>query len=174
MQSLPAMTADAGHDPLPSWREGALKTNLLDCVESVSGPGCPDFVAPEQRIAVFDNDGTLWSEQPMDARMAFALHRARRLVAERSDLARHPQLGVPYGWLVYQPMLQLLAYLRAREFSNWIVTGGGVEFVRLFAEEIHGIPPDRVIGSTFAVALHRRERPAHPVARARGRLHQRW
>lgn len=200
MHTLPAMTADAGHDPLPSWREGALKTNLLDFVERVSDPGSPDFVAPQERIAVFDNDGTLWSEQPMYAQMAFALDRARQLVAERSDLARdplvaaaaaedmdtllgqgmrgllelvahthagmttaafadlardwlrdarHPQLGVPYTWLVYQPMLELLAYLRAREFSNWIVTGGGGEFVRLFAEEIYGIPPDRVIGSTL-------------------------
>lgn len=90
VQTLPAMKADAGHDPLPSWRQGALKTNLLDFVESVSDPGSPDFVAPQERIAVFDNDGTLWSEQPMYAQMAVALHRARRLVAERSDLARDP------------------------------------------------------------------------------------
>ncbi len=196
------MTAEAGPDPLPSWRQGPVKRRLLDFVESVSDPASPAFVPPVERIAVFDNDGTLWSEQPMYVQMAFALERARRLVLERSDLARdplvvaaaaedldtvmghgmrgllelvahthagmtseaftdlagtwlrqarHPQLGVPYTRLLYQPMLELLAYLRAREFSNWIVTGGGAEFVRLFAEEAYGIPPDRVIGSTLRV-----------------------
>ncbi|MCT0207710.1 HAD family phosphatase [Synechococcus sp. CS-1332] len=155
------MTADAHHDPLPSWREGAVKNGLLNFVESVSNPGSPDFVAPDERIAVFDNDGTLWSEQPMYVQMAFALERARQLVVERSDLARDPLvvaaaaedmdtlMGVPYTELVYQPMLELLAYMRARNFSNWIVTGGGAEFVRLFAEAAYGIPPDRVIGSTL-------------------------
>jgi phosphoglycolate phosphatase-like HAD superfamily hydrolase len=194
------MNADAGPDPLPSWREGTVKSRLLEFVASVSTPGAPAYVAPQERIAVFDNDGTLWSEQPMYVQLAFALQRARGLVAERAELARHPlvaaaladdidalmghglrgllelaaithagmtdaafadlarawlrearhpRLGVPYTGLVYQPMLELLALLRAREFRSWIVTGGGVEFVRVFAEETYGIPPDRVIGSTL-------------------------
>jgi phosphoserine phosphatase len=194
------MNADAGPDPLPSWREGSVKTRLLEFVAAVSTPGDPGWVAPQERIAVFDNDGTLWSEQPMYVQLAFALQRARSLVAERAELAshplvaaaladdidalmghglrgllelaalthagmadaafsglardwlreaRHPQLGVPYTGLVYQPMLELLAFLRARGFRSWIVTGGGVEFVRVFAEATYGIPPDRIIGSTL-------------------------
>ncbi len=194
------MNADAGPDPLPSWREGSVKTRLLEFVAAVSTPGAPGWVAPQERIAVFDNDGTLWSEQPMYVQLAFALQRARSLVAERAELAshplvaaaladdidalmghglrgllelaalthagmadaafsglardwlreaRHPQLGVPYTGLVYQPMLELLAFLRARGFRSWIVTGGGVEFVRVFAEATYGIPPDRIIGSTL-------------------------
>ncbi len=194
------MTADAGPDPLPSWREGSVKSSLLAFVAAVSTPGNAAWVAPEERIAAFDNDGTLWSEQPMYVQLAFALHRLRSLVAERAELARHPlvaaaladnidalmghglkgllelaaithagmadavftdlarswlrdarhpRLGVPYTRLVYQPMLELLALLRARGFRSWIVTGGGVEFVRVFAEETYGIPPERVIGSTL-------------------------
>jgi phosphoserine phosphatase len=194
------MNADAGPDPLPSWREGSVRTRLLEFVAAVSTPGAPAWVAPQERIAVFDNDGTLWSEQPMYVQLAFALQRARSLVLERAELARHPlmaaalaedidalmghglrgllelaalthagmadgaftdlarawlrearhpRLGVPYTGLVYQPMLELLAYLRARGFRSWIVTGGGVEFVRVFAEETYGIPPDRIIGSTL-------------------------
>ncbi|MCP9797541.1 HAD family phosphatase [Cyanobium sp. Lug-B] len=194
------MNADAGPDPLPSWREDSVKTRLLEFVAAVSTPGAPGWVAPQERIAVFDNDGTLWSEQPMYVQLAFALQRARSLVAERAELAshplvaaaladdidalmghglrgllelaalthagmadaafsglardwlreaRHPQLGVPYTGLVYQPMLELLAFLRARGFRSWIVTGGGVEFVRVFAEATYGIPPDRIIGSTL-------------------------
>jgi phosphoglycolate phosphatase-like HAD superfamily hydrolase len=194
------MTADAGPDPLPSWRDGSVKRRLLAFVAAVSTTGDPACVAPEERIAVFDNDGTLWSEQPMYVQLAFALQRVRSLVVERADLARHPlvaaalaedidallghglqgllelaaithagmadaaftdlarawlrearhpRLGVPYTALVYQPMLELLALLRARGFRSWIVTGGGVEFVRVFAEETYGIPPERVIGSTL-------------------------
>ena len=189
-----------GRDPLPSWREGPSKERLLRFVEAVSHPGSADHVAPEERIAVFDNDGTLWSEQPMYGQLAFALERARTLLQQRPELAgdplvaaaaagdlqtlmgqgmrgllelvghthagmtnaafsalvrrwlqdaRHPGLGVPYTQLVYQPMLELLALLRAHDFRLWIVTGGGAEFVRVFAEELYGIPPERVIGSTI-------------------------
>lgn len=191
---------DTGRDPLPSWRQGPIKAHLLRFVEAVSHPASDDYVAPEERIAVLDNDGTLWSEQPMYGQLAFALERARDLLQEQPELAqdplvaaaaaadlqtlmgqgmrgllelvgrthagmtntafaglvrrwlrdaRHPSLEVPYTRLVYQPMLELLALLRAHDFRLWIVTGGGAEFVRVFAEELYGIPPERVIGSTI-------------------------
>ncbi|ACA15721.1 NapD-like protein [Methylobacterium sp. 4-46] len=185
--------------PLPSWNDGAPKRAILDFVARVSGGGGPDFVAPAERVAVFDNDGTLWAEQPIYFQVAFALDRVKALAPEHPEwkdaqpfkgivegdpkavaaagergllqvmaathagmttetfngivadwlkTARHPRFGRPYDSLVYQPMLELLAYLRANGFKTFIVSGGGVEFMRVFAERTYGVPPEQVVGSS--------------------------
>jgi phosphoserine phosphatase len=197
-----AAPAAAQPDPLPSWREGPRRRALLDFVAAVTTPGAPGFVPPAERIAVFDNDGTLWVEQPMYTQLIFILDRLRAragqhpewardpviaaalagdargalaegtagllrmvgaaqagdspeafqlLVAEWLATARDARWGRPFTALVYQPMLEVLALLRASGFTSFIVSGGGVEFVRAFAEEIYGIPPHQVIGSSFAI-----------------------
>lgn len=189
-------------DPLPSWREGPRRRALLDFVAAVTTEGGPDFVPPAERIAVFDNDGTLWVEQPAYTQLLFILDRIHALapanpawredplfrVAILGDLhgaaaggtegllrlagaaqagntpeafqnlaaawltrARDPRWSRRYTELVYQPMLEVLALLRAHGFTSFIVSGGGVEFIRAFGEAIYGIPPHRVIGSTFAL-----------------------
>jgi phosphoglycolate phosphatase-like HAD superfamily hydrolase len=194
--------AQAQSDPLPSWRDTPRRRALLDFVAAVTTPGDPDFVPVPERIAVFDNDGTLWVEQPMYTQMAFILDRLRALApgnpawqedalfraalandlrgiaaggtegllrlagaaqagmtperfqaiaAEWLATARDPRWGRPYTQLVYQPMLEVLAFLRARGFTTFIVSGGGVEFVRAFAEPVYGIPPHQVVGSSFAL-----------------------
>jgi hypothetical protein len=171
-------------DPLPSWRPGPSRDRILAFLRAVSTPGSPQFVPPEERIAVFDNDGTLWSEQPMYVQLAFALDRARILgvPVDRADLmargnaalldlltrthtgmdteafaalvrrwlaeAHHPTLRVPYTALAYRPMLEVLAAFRAAGFRTWIVTGGGLDFVRVFAERLYGVPPEQVVGSS--------------------------
>jgi len=198
---LPVAASPRTLDPslLPSWREGAARARLLSFIEAVSREGGPAFVPPAERIAVFDNDGTLWGEQPMYVQLAFALERARRLVAERPELAArpvvaaaaagdldavmahgsrgvlelvalthggmstdafrelvrdwfrtacHPTLRRPYTSLTYAPMGELLDLLRARGFRTWIVSGGGKDFVRVVSEQLYGIPPERVVGST--------------------------
>ncbi len=185
-------------DPLPSWNEGPSKKAVTEFVERVTKAGSPDRVRPEERIAVFDNDGTLWCEQPLYPQFAFALERVKSLAPEHSDwkekepfksilagdmkgfaatgetgvvelltathtgltteefeqivtdwitTAKHPKTGRPYTEMVYQPMLELLAYLRANGFKTYIVSGGGVEFMRPWAERVYGIPPEQVIGS---------------------------
>lgn len=185
-------------DPLPSWRHGAIRNAILDFVEAVTTPGS-SFAPENERIAVFDNDGTLWCEQPVQIQVAFcqdrlkALARANPSLADRQpykaflehDLdairalgkkgvfevafsvhagmtadafrqtaagwlaeARHPKLGRRYIDLVYQPQLELLAFLRANGFQTWVVSGGGSDFIRSFAETRYGIPPTRIIGST--------------------------
>ena len=184
-------------DPLPSWRDAAARTAIIDFVERTTDPNGPDFLAEADRVAVFDNDGTLWAEQPVYFQLDFAVERARRMVDEDPELAtrepfrtvaeggvvdlgelghaglmelllathsgttaaeftaaarawigeaRHPVTGRPYPAMVYQPMIELLAYLERNGFSNWIVSGGGADFMRVFAEETYGIPPGRVIG----------------------------
>jgi phosphoglycolate phosphatase-like HAD superfamily hydrolase len=189
---------DASAEPLASWNDGPVKKAMVDFVARVTRTNGPDYVAPAERIAVFDNDGTLWSEQPIYVQLAFAIDRVRALSARHPDCkttqpfksaiegdiaalfasgdkgvlqivaashagmtteefdaivhtwlmtARHPQLGRPYSQLVYQPMLELLAYLRANGFKTFIVSGGGVEFMRAFAEKAYGIPPEQVVGS---------------------------
>ena len=189
-------------DPLPSWREGPRRRALLDFVAAVTTEGGPDFVPPAARIAVFDNDGTLWVEQPAYTQLVFVLDRLRalapanpawredplfraaldgdlhgaaaggtagllrlvgaaqagdtpeafqRLAAEWLETARDRRWNRPYTALVYQPMLDVLALLRAHGFTSFIVSGGGVEFIRAFSEASYGIPPHRVIGSTFAL-----------------------
>jgi phosphoglycolate phosphatase-like HAD superfamily hydrolase len=191
--------ATAG-EPLPSWNDGAAKEAILAFVTRVATPGGPDFVPPAERIAVFDNDGTLWSEQPLYFQLAFAIDRVKELAPQhpgwrtqqpfqavladdRQALvasgehgilelvmashagttteefaalvrgwlarARHPRFDRPYTELVFQPMLELLGHLRANGFQTWIVSGGGIEFVRVFAEEVYGIPPQQVVGSSI-------------------------
>lgn len=192
---LPAL---AQTDPLPSWNEGVAKTAILDFVTRTTREG-PDFVPVDERIATFDNDGTLWSEQPMYFQIIFALDRIkalaranpalaatepyktvlsddtaalaalgekgflqilgitstgmtvedfRTIVLEWVKTARHPRFDRPYTDLVFQPMLELLAYLRANGYQTFIVSGGGVEFMRPWAETSYGIPPQQIVGSS--------------------------
>jgi hypothetical protein len=186
-------------DPLPSWNDTANKRAIVAFVEKVTTAGSPDFVPPAERIAVFDNDGTLWAEQPVYFQFAFALDRVKALAPQhpewrdqepfasllKGDLkgtltqgekgmaeiltvthagmtteefnaivkgwlatARHPQFQRLYTDLAYQPMIELLAYLRMNGFKTFIVSGGGVEFMRAFTEKVYGIPPEQVIGSS--------------------------
>lgn len=188
-------------DPLPSWNDGPVKTAIIDFVKKVTDPSSPDFVPVHKRIAVFDNDGTLWAEKPVYTQLAFTFDLAREMVEEDPSLriqepyksivdedyehlksldhkdllqlmidthasqgieeiqkevpawlklSKNPQLRVTYDKLVYKPMLELLCYLRGQCFKTWIVTGGGVEFVRSISEEYYGIPPEQVIGSSLA------------------------
>jgi hypothetical protein len=199
-------------DPLPSWNAGPAREAIVHFVERVTKPGGPDFVPPAERIAVFDNDGTLWSEQPMYVQLAFALDRVRelapghpewkeqepfrsalagdlaalaksgekgllelvmathtgnttdefaRIVEEWLARARHPKYGRPYTECVYQPMLELIRYLAANGFEVWIVSGGGVEFMRPWTGRVYGIPPQRVVGSSVKTKYELRDaRPA--------------
>ena len=202
--ALPAAALAQGTDPLPSWREGPRKRALLDFVASVTREGSAGYVPPAERIAVFDNDGALWVEQPAYPQLIFMLDRIRalapqnpawqqdavfraaiagdmhgvmaggseglmrlggaamagnspeefqRIAAEWLKNARHPKWNRPYTALVYQPMLEVLRFLRASGFTNFIVSGGGVEFVRAFAEETYGVPPQHVVGSSFALKV---------------------
>ncbi len=203
--------ATAVVDPLPSWNEGPTKRGIVDFVERVTRAGGPDFVPIAERIAVFDNDGTLWIEQPMPVELAFTIDRVKALAPQHSDwkyqqpyagildgklaaltasgqrgleevlmathagntteefdhvvsewiaTAQHPRFHRKYTQLVYQPMLELLAYLRARGFKTFIVSGGGVEFMRPWTDPTYGIPPEHVIGSRIELAYqHRRGEP---------------
>ncbi len=190
----------ATDDPLPSWRDGAGKQAIVGFVDKVTRADGPDFVPPVQRIATFDNDGTLWAEQPMYFQLFFALDRLKQMAprhpqwknnptvqaALSGDPARLAKLGhkglleivglthagltapqmqeLAKAWLktarnplremlfiqmVYQPMLELLAYLRAHGFKTFIVSGGGVDFIRAFSQKVYGIPPEQVIGSSL-------------------------
>lgn len=185
-------------DPLPSWSETATKDVILDFVERVTDPGSEDYVPPESRIAVFDNDGTLWAEKPMYFQLFYALDTLREMAAAdpailtsealrqavEGDMAAvvaggagalaeivaashtnitvaefqasvsawistatHPVTGMRYADMTYQPMTELLRLLRDEGFETWIVTGGGVHFVRALAEDAYGIPPEHVVGS---------------------------
>ena len=196
----PVGSDPAGASPLPSWNDGAARRSIIEFVTTVTKEGGTEFVPPVDRVAVFDNDGTLWAEQPLYFQGLFVLDRIRALepqhpewrdkplfaAAIENDLktlvagglpslvelvmathagmtteefertvkewlatARHPTFGRPYTDLVYQPMLELLAFLRANEFSVFIASGGGIEFVRTFCERVYGIPPERVIGSSI-------------------------
>jgi phosphoserine phosphatase len=187
-------------DPLPSWNAGVGKARIVAFVQAVSEPGGKDFVPPADRIAVFDNDGTLWSEQPMYFQLAFAIDRVKAMApkhpqwktkqpfkaaiegdmktlaaaGERGLLelvaashaglttdefaavvkdwlatARHPKFNRPYTELTFAPMVELLAYLRANGFQTWIVSGGGIEFMRVFAEQAYGVPPQQMVGSSL-------------------------
>jgi phosphoglycolate phosphatase-like HAD superfamily hydrolase len=189
-------------DALPSWNDGAAKKSITDFVARVTTAGAPDFVPVEQRIAVFDNDGTLWTEQPIYFQVAFALDQIKKRapqhpewktkepfksvlagdmkgvvasgekgllqivmnahsgmttdafaqnVIEWTKFGQHPRFNRPYTELIYQPMLELLTYLRANGFKTFIVSGGGVEFMRPWAEKAYGIPPEQVVGSSGVV-----------------------
>ena len=185
-------------DPLPSWNSGAAKARIVEFVESVTNAAGASFVPRERRIAVFDNDGTLWSEKPVYFQFLYAMERMSELAEDdpsvlKSDVlraaaagdiggalaeghegliqimttshsgltvqefqasvrgwlkkARHPTKGRPYAELIYQPMLELLRYLRDEGFATYIVSGGGIHFIRVFAQDVYGIPPENVIGS---------------------------
>jgi len=193
---------------LPSWNETAAKKAIVAFVERVSREGSPDFVPVPERIATFDNDGTLWSEKPVPFQLAFALDRVKALAPEHPEwktkepfasllkgdmkavaasgekgvleivattntgmttdeltktvqdwvvTAKHPATGRLYTEMVYQPMLELLAYLRANGFKTFIVSGGGVEFMRPWTERVYGIPPEQVVGSAGKLKLEVRE-----------------
>jgi phosphoserine phosphatase len=188
-----------GADPLPSWNDGATKQSIVQFVESVTREGSADFVPAPERIATFDNDGTLWAEQPIYAQIFFLVDRVKAMSAQHPEwktqepfasvlkgdvrgvtaggeagvaalltathsgmttdefsrsvsdwiaTARHPKTGQPFTAMVYQPMLELLDYLRANGFKTYIVSGGGIEFMRPWTEKVYGIPPEQVIGST--------------------------
>ncbi len=191
-------SARAEDDPLPSWYDGAAKRAIVDFVEKVTREGTPDFIPPAQRVATFDNDGTLWVEQPIYTQVVFAVDRLKLLAADNPQwrttepyrtiltgdkaalasftlqdyekivaathsgisveefqavvkqwlaTAKHPRFDRPYTELVYQPMLEILWLLRAHRFKTYIVTGGGIEFVRVFAEATYGIPPEQIVGT---------------------------
>lgn len=193
-----AAVAQAPADPLPSWNDGPSKQAIVAFVTKVTKDGGPDFVRPAERIAVFDNDGTLWCEQPIYVQLAFALDRVKALAPQHADwkdkepfkailagdpkaalaggekaiaeiiaathagmtitefeetvrqwiaTARHPRFNRSYPSLAYQPMLELLSYLRANGFKTYIVSGGGVEFMRPWSERVYGIPPEQIVGS---------------------------
>ena len=169
--------ASSSSDSLPSWSDGSTKQAIFDFVRRVTTEGGPDYVSPGDRIATFDNDGTLWVERPVYAQVRFGIERLGQrprpgpgpsgylelLVATHTGMtaaefdaeleswisaARHPRYQRPYTETVYQPMLELLDYLRANDFQTWICTGGTVQFVRTFAEEVYGIPPQQIIGTS--------------------------
>ena len=193
---------------LESWREGAAKTAIVDFVDDACNPDSANFVTPAERIAVFDNDGTLWSEQPFYFQGLFLIDRVRGLAADHPEWAttqpfqavlendwatlagfghkgllelalathcgmtstkfdqlvrtwlgqaRHPTLDRPFTELVFEPMLELLRYLRENDFKTFIVSGGGIEFVRTFSERVYGIPPEQVVGSSIVTAYEVRE-----------------
>jgi phosphoserine phosphatase len=187
-------------DPLPSWHEGPSKESILRFVEAVTAEGGAEFVPPVDRIAVFDNDGTLWSEKPFYFQVAFALDRVKALAPQHPEWqdqepfravldgdmraildilvathggdttdefeqvvldwiasARHPRTGRLYTEMVYQPMLELLETLRANDFRTCIVSGGGIEFMRAWVEDVYGIPPEQVLGSSIETKFEMRE-----------------
>jgi hypothetical protein len=195
-------------DPLPSWNEGGSKRAIRDFVAKVTTEGSPDFVVASERIATFDNDGTLWAEKPLPFQLLFAFDRVKTLASQHPEwttqepfaavlagdmakalangakgvaaiiaethtgmtteefgpvvdqwiaTARHPQTGRLYTDMVYQPMVELLAYLRANGFTTFIASGGGVEFMRGWTERIYGIAPEQVIGSAGKLKFEYRD-----------------
>jgi phosphoserine phosphatase len=204
----PADGAAVARDPLPSWRDGPAKQSILAFLAKVTDEASPSFVPVAERIATFDNDGTLWCEQPVPVQVYFALDRVKALVSQhpewttqepfasllKGDLratiaggehalleivmathagmttaefarivedwiatARHPATGRLFTEMTYQPMLELLAYLRANGFRNFIVSGGGIEFLRQWSERVYGVPPDQVIGSSIKTRFELRD-----------------
>ena len=198
---VPAEQADAiATDPLPSWNDGQNKENILNFVKQATDANSPDFIPVADRIATFDNDGCLWSEQPAYFQLFFAMDRVKALAAEHPEwkeeqpfkavlendmrtlgsfgehgiieivmathagntteefeqivkdwlaTAKHPRFDRPYTDLVFQPMLELMAYLRANDFKTFIVSGGGIEFMRPWVEQVYGVPKDQVVGSSI-------------------------
>ncbi len=202
------LTTLKAQDPLPSWNDTAPKEAIIAFVDKVTKEGSPDFVPVAERIATFDNDGTLWCEQPMPVQLFFALDRVKALAPQHPEwktkepfasllkgdvktalaggehavlelfmathagmtttdfeqivkdwlaTARHPKFKQPYIACVYQPMVELLAYLRANGFKTFIVSGGGIEFMRPWAEKTYGIPPEQVIGSSVKTQFEMRD-----------------
>ncbi|SRR5260221_2124700 len=205
--SIQAQTVSAA-DPLPSWNDGETKQSIFDFVTAVTREGSPDFVPVPERVATFDNDGTLWTEHPMYVQLVFALDRVKamaplhpewkdkqpfkavldgdmktlaesgehglmelmlvahagmtsdefsKIVTDWLATARDPRFKRPYTELVYQPMLELLAYLRANGFKTFVVSGGGIEFMRPWTEKVYGIPPEQVVGSSIKTRFDMRQ-----------------
>lgn len=203
-----SVTPTPAQDPLPSWNDGAAKKSITAFVEKVTKAGSPDFVPPAERVATFDNDGTLWAEQPMYFQLLFALDRVKALAPQHPEwktkepfasllkgdvkgalaggeralleivmathsgmtteefaqivrdwiaTAKHPVTKRPYPEMVYQPMLEVLAYLRANGFKTFIVSGGGIEFMRPWTEQVYGIPPEQVVGSSAKTKFELRD-----------------
>jgi phosphoserine phosphatase len=204
----PPEAAAPAAEPLPSWNDGAAREAILEFVARVTDAAGPDHVPVTERIAVFDNDGTLWSERPIYFQLAFALDRVKALAPQHPEwkttqpfkavlegelerlvsgghhsllelvmathagnttdefketveawlsTARHPTTGRLYTEMVYQPMLELLDYLRAHGFKTYIVSGGGIEFMRPWTEQVYGIPPEQVIGSGIKIEFESRD-----------------
>ena len=202
------LTTAYAQDPLSSWNDGPTKQAIVAFVAKVSKEGSPDFVPPAERIATFDNDGTLWCEQPMYFQLFFALDRVKtlapqhpewktkepfasllkgdvkgalaggehaileiivathagmttaefeKIVADWIATAKHPKFKRPYTECIYQPMVELLAYLRANGFKTFIVSGGGIEFMRPWTEKVYGIPPEQVVGSSIKTKYEMRD-----------------
>jgi hypothetical protein len=194
-------------DPLPSWNDGPAKARIVAFVRAVTDQGGKDYVPPAERIATFDNDGTLWAEQPMYFQLLFALDRVKVLAPKHPEwktkepfasllkgdvskalaggekaiaeivmathagmtteefekivkdwiaTAKHPKTGRLYTQMVYQPMVEVLAYLRANGFKTFIVSGGGIEFMRPWTEQVYGIPPEQVMGSSIKTKFEMR------------------
>jgi phosphoserine phosphatase len=201
---LLSLSAAYASDPLPSWRNGPAKQSIISFINKTTQTGSPDFVRIEERIAVFDNDGTLWSEQPNYVQLVFAIDRVKalapkhpewritqpfqavlegdllalrqqgeggllklitathagmsttdysKIVSDWLSTAVHPTHQRPYTEMVYLPMLEVLSYFKKHGFKNYIVSGGGVEFMRPWSERVYGIPPEQVIGSSIKTKL---------------------
>jgi hypothetical protein len=196
------------NDPLPSWNDGPTKGSIFDFVARVTNVGGKDYVLPQERIATFDNDGTLWSERPLPFQIAFALEQVKTISSKHPEwqekepfksvlagdikgllsggyhaliavvaathsgmttdefeavvcdwvaTARHPKTSRLFTEMVFQPMLELLTYLRDNGFKTFIVSGGGIEFMRAFAEITYGVPPEQVIGSSGKLKFEMRD-----------------
>ena len=201
-------TAGAEENPLPSWQEGKSRDAIVEFVASVTANGSINYVPPEERIAVFDNDGTLWAERPLYFQLYFALDRIKAMAPDHPEWSEqqpfkavleddmqtvlaggehallelvmashtgmttdefeaivldwiqsavHPETGKRFMEMIYQPMLELLDYLRANGFKTYIVSGGGIEFMRPWAEQVYGIPPEQVIGSSIKTQFEIRD-----------------
>ena len=208
VQSAAQVMADGAPDPLPAWKAGATKDSIVNFVTAVTDKNGPDYVQPSERIATFDNDGTLWSEKPVYFQLLFAIDRIKALAPQHPEwktqqpfkavleddrealvdagekgllqlvmashagmtttefsqivtdwlaTAQHPRFKRPYTELVFQPMLELLDYLRANGFKTFIVSGGGIEFMRPWVESVYGIPPEQVVGSSIKTQFEMRD-----------------
>ncbi|TMU71921.1 haloacid dehalogenase-like hydrolase [Pseudomonas fluorescens] len=206
------------NEPLPSWNDGPAKKSIIEFVQTVTDQTSKDFVKPADRIAVFDNDGTLWSEQPAYFELLFAFDEVKRTAAQHPEWkttqpfkavlendhkalaasgmegllkivgathtgmttdafddyaktwlsqARHPKTGKPYTEMIFQPMLEMLDYLRKQDFKTYIVSGGDTGFMRAFAEKVYGIPPEQVIGTTFITSFQYKDGKASIVRTAK-------
>jgi len=205
---IAGLTTAYAQDPLPSWNDSPARKSITEFAAKVSKEGSPDFVPVAERIATFDNDGTLWCEQPMYFQLFFALDRVKtlapqhpewktkepfasllkgdvkgalaggehaileiivathagmttaefeKIVADWIATAKHPKFKRPYTECIYQPMVELLAYLRANGFKTFIVSGGGIEFMRPWTEKVYGIPPEQVVGSSIKTKYEMRD-----------------
>jgi hypothetical protein len=205
---IAGLTTAYAQDPLPSWNDGPTKQSIMDFVAKVTKEGSPDFVPPAERIATFDNDGTLWCEQPIYFQLMFAFDRVKALAPQHPEwktkepfasllkgdvkgalaggekaifqivaathtgmsteefekivkdwiaTAKHPKFKRPLTESVYQPMVELLAYLRANGFKTFIVSGGGIEFMRPWTEKVYGVPPEQVVGSSIKTKYEMRD-----------------